>query len=86
MSSILQQESWRQFGAAENLYFKPLKGNKAFCTSRSSNDKAIAVDMNKQGSGDFLDSICGRHGTENGYITVPSLEINFNRCALDLDS
>ena len=54
VSSILQRENWRQLGAAENLYFKPLKGNKALCRSRPSNDKAIAVDMNKQGSGRFL--------------------------------
>ena len=38
-SSILQRENLRQLGAGENLYFQPLKGNKAFCTSRPTNDK-----------------------------------------------
>ena len=36
----------------ENLYFDPTTGK--LCTSRSASDKAIAVDMNKQGSGGFF--------------------------------
>ena len=68
--------------SSESLYFDPATGK--LCTSRPSNDKAIAVDMNKQGSGGFFGFNLGRHGTENGYITVPS-EISPNSCALDLD-
>ena len=36
----------------ENLFFDPTTGK--LCTSRPANDKAIAVDMNKQGSGGFF--------------------------------
>ena len=36
----------------ESLYFDPATGK--LCTSRPTNDKAIAVDMNKQGSGGFF--------------------------------
>lgn len=36
----------------ENLFFDPATGK--LCTSRPANDKAIAVDMNKQGSGGFF--------------------------------
>lgn len=36
----------------ENLFFDPATGR--LCTSRPANDKAIAVDMNKQGSGGFF--------------------------------
>ena len=68
--------------STEKLYFDPANGK--LCTSRPSNDKAIAVDMNKQGSGGFFGSHLGRHGTENGYITVP-LGVSSNRSALDLD-
>ena len=39
-------------GSTESLYFDPSTGK--LCTSRPSNDKAIAVDMNKQGSGGFF--------------------------------
>ena len=53
--------------STESLYFDPATGK--LCTSRPSNDKAIAVDMNKQGSGGFFGFNLGRHGTENGYIT-----------------
>ena len=38
--------------STESLYFDPATGK--LCTSRPSNDKAIAVDMNKQGSGGFF--------------------------------
>ena len=38
----------------ESLYFDPATGK--LCTSRPTNDKAIAVDMNKQGSGGFFSS------------------------------
>ena len=50
--------------STESLYFDPATGK--LCTSRPSNDKAIAVDMNKQGSGGFFGFNLGRHGTENG--------------------
>lgn len=36
----------------EQLYFDPTTGK--LCTSRPANDKAVAVDMNKQGSGGFF--------------------------------
>ena len=36
----------------EIMYFNPADGK--LCTSRPTNDKAIAVDMNKQGSGGFF--------------------------------
>ena len=36
----------------ENLFFDPATGK--LCTSRPANDKAIAVDMNRQGSGGFF--------------------------------
>lgn len=36
----------------EQMYFDPTTGT--LCTSRPANDKAIAVDMNKQGSGGFF--------------------------------
>ena len=36
----------------ENLFFDPATGT--LCTSRPASDKAIAVDMNKQGSGGFF--------------------------------
>ena len=36
----------------ENLFFDPTTGK--LCTSRPANDKAIAVDMNKQGPGGFF--------------------------------
>lgn len=36
----------------ENLFFDPANGK--LCTTRPANDKAIAVDMNKQGSGGFF--------------------------------
>ena len=39
-------------GNKENLFFDPTTGK--LCTSRPANDKAIAVDMNKQGSGGFF--------------------------------
>lgn len=39
-------------GNKENLFFDPATGR--LCTSRPANDKAIAVDMNKQGSGGFF--------------------------------
>ena len=38
----------------EVMYFNPADGK--LCTSRPTNDKAIAVDMNKQGSGGFFSS------------------------------
>lgn len=38
----------------ESLFFDPATGK--LCTSRPTNDKAIAVDMNKQGSGGFFSS------------------------------
>ena len=36
----------------ENLFFDPATGK--LCTSKPANDKAIAVDMNRQGSGGFF--------------------------------
>lgn len=49
----------------ENLFFDPATGK--LCTSRPANDKAIAVDMNKQGSGGFFATcsfIVEREGNE----------------------
>lgn len=37
---------------SENLYFDPATGQ--LSTSRPNNDKAIALDMNKQGPGGFF--------------------------------
>ena len=36
----------------ENLFFDPSTGK--LCTSKPANDKAIAVDMNRQGPGGFF--------------------------------
>ena len=38
----------------EVIFFDPAIGK--LCTSKPTNDKAIAVDMNKQGSGGFFSS------------------------------
>jgi len=50
----------------ENLFFDPATGK--LCTSRPANDKAIAVDMNRQGSGGFF------------AITAEGERHNFIRC------
>ena len=42
----------------ENLFFDPATGK--LCTSRPANDKAIAVDMNKQGPGGFFVSFTAK--------------------------
>lgn len=42
----------------ENLFFDPSTGK--LCTSKPANDKAIAVDMNRQGSGGFFVFIAKR--------------------------
>lgn len=54
----------------ENLFFDPATGK--LCTSRPANDKAIAVDMNKQGSGGFFAYIAkGRARRE--FIRYPNM-------------
>ena len=53
----------------ENLFFDPANGK--LCTTRPANDKAIAVDMNKQGSGGFFafTARAGRHAIIYGVPT-----------------
>ena len=60
----------------ENLYFDPSTGK--LCKSRPSNDKAIALDMNKQGSGGFFafhsreprNDRVGRNNNVVGHVTL----------------
>ena len=52
----------------ENLFFDPATGK--LCTSRPANDKAIAVDMNKQGSGGFFAFILKEARDDFVYSTI----------------
>lgn len=51
----------------ENLFFDPSTGK--LCTSKPANDKAIAVDMNRQGSGGFFAFTA--KGTRHDFIRCP---------------
>jgi len=53
----------------ENLFFDPATGK--LCTSRPANDKAIAVDMNRQGSGGFFVSTA--KGTRPDFTRCPNM-------------
>ena len=58
----------------ENLFFDPSTGK--LCTSRPANDKAIAVDMNKQGSGGFFAFTA--KGARHVFIRYPNMAADYH--------
>ena len=66
----------------ENLFFDPATGK--LCTSRPANDKAVAVDMNKQGSGGFFFTAKGARCEFMYSTTAADLEcLNVHRIVLN---
>lgn len=57
----------------ENLFFDPATGK--LCTSRPANDKAIAVDMNKQGSGGFF--VFTAKGTRDDFVNTAVITLEY---------
>lgn len=68
-SYAIQQDATKMENMSnkENLFFDPSTGK--LCTSKPANDKAIAVDMNRQGSGGFFAFTA--KGTRNDFIRRP---------------
>lgn len=68
-SYAIQQDATKMENMSnkENLFFDPSTGK--LCTSKPANDKAIAVDMNRQGSGGFFAFTA--KGTSHAFIRCP---------------